>query len=116
MSKKDAQMSGSAVRKKAPSEWKKSFLKKKSFQFFSIDKIFKNVWYIFLKYMGLEIYNFWWFHGSEKLFFKGKLLIKPKQQKFKEISLTILDKIISQVISQNFYKIGLSPKELELLE
>ena len=58
--------------------------------------------------MGFEIFNFWWFHGSEKLFLTTKLLIKRKWQKIK--------KTISQIIQKNFCKIGLNPKELELLE
>ena len=38
--------------------------------------------------MGLEVFNFWWFHGSEKLFFTTKLLIKHEPQKFEKISHT----------------------------
>ena len=66
--------------------------------------------------MHLEIFPFWWFYGSKKSFLTTKLLIKREIQKIKKIPHTILDKIFSQIISQNFYKIGLNPKELELLE
>ena len=45
-----------------------------------------------------------------------KLLIKLDRQKIKKIPHTVLETIISQIISQNFYKIGLNPEELELLE
>ena len=66
--------------------------------------------------MGLEIFNFRWFFGSEKLFFTIKLLIKLDRQKIKKIPRTVLETIISQIILQNFCKIGLNPGELELLE
>ena len=70
--------------------------------------------------MGLEILNFRQFFGSEKLFFTIKLLIKLDRQKIKKkkkkIPHTVLETITSQIISQNFCKIGLKPKELELLE
>ena len=54
--------------------------------------------------MGLDKYNFWWFYGFEKLFFTTKLLIKHKQQKIKKTQHTVKEKIISQIISQNFCK------------
>ena len=66
--------------------------------------------------MGLEIFNFRWCFGSEKLFFTIKLLIKLDWQKTKKIPPTILEPVISQIILQNFCKIGLNPGELELLE
>ena len=65
--------------------------------------------------MGLEIFNFWWVFGSEKLFFTIKLLIKLDRQKIEKITHTILEKINSQIISLNFCKIGLNSEELELL-
>ena len=64
--------------------------------------------------MGL--FNFRWFFGSTKLFFTIKLLIKLDRPKNKEIPHTALETIISQIILQNFYKIGLNPGEMELLE
>ena len=66
--------------------------------------------------MGLEIFNFRWFFGSEKLFFTIKLLIKLDRQKIKKIPHMVLETIISQIILQNLCKIGLNPGELELLE
>ena len=66
--------------------------------------------------MGVKIFNFYWFFGSEKLFFTIKLLIKLDRQKIKKIPRTVLETIISQIILQNFCKIGLNPGELELLE
>ena len=65
--------------------------------------------------MGLEIFNFWWVFGSEKLFFTIKLLIKLDRQKIEKITHTDLEKINSQIISLNFCKIGLNSEELELL-
>ena len=49
--------------------------------------------------MILEIFNFRWFSGSEKLFFSIKLLINLDWQKNMKISLTILEVIILQIIS-----------------
>ena len=66
--------------------------------------------------MSLEIFNFRWFYGSEKLFFSMKLLIKLDRQKTKKIPHTVLETIILQIISQNFCKIELKPEELQLLE
>ena len=40
---------------------------------------------------------------------------KLDRQKIKKIPHTVLETIISRIISQNFFKIGLSPEELELL-
>ena len=56
------------------------------------------------------------FFGSKKLLFAIKLLKKLDRQKIKKIPHRVLEKIISQIISQNFCKIGLNPEELELLE
>ena len=42
--------------------------------------------------------------------------MKHDQQKMKNIPHSVLKKIISQIISQNFCKVGLNPKEFELLE
>ena len=50
--KNDAQISGFAVVKKAPSPWKKNFLKKKFFQLICTDKIYKTVCGNFLKING----------------------------------------------------------------
>ena len=61
------------------------------------------------------MFKFWWFYSTEKLFFPKKMLIKRKQ-KIKKISHIAFEKIISHIISQNFGKIALNPKELELLE
>ena len=66
--------------------------------------------------MGLEIFNFRWFFGSTKLFLTIKLLIKLDRPKNKETTRIVLETIISQIILQNFCKIGLNPGELELLE
>ena len=54
---------------------------------------------IFLKWMVLKIFNFQWFYGSEKLFFSIKLLINLDWQKNKKIPHTVLEIIISQIIS-----------------
>ena len=56
--------------------------------------------------------------GNFKLFFKtNKIINKWEQQKFKKIPHTVLEKIFSQnLISENFCKIELNPKDLELLE
>ena len=45
-----------------------------------------------------------------------KWLIKREQKKIKKIPHIVLETIIWQIISQNFYNTGSSPKELELLE
>ena len=66
--------------------------------------------------MGLEIFNFRLFFGSEKLFLTMKLLINLDQQKIKKIPHNVLETIISQIILQNLCKIGLNPEELEVLE
>ena len=66
--------------------------------------------------MGLEKFKFGWFWGSEKLLFTIKLSIKLDRQKIKKIPHTVLETIISQIMSQNFCKIGLNSEELELLE
>ena len=68
------------------------------------------------KEMGLEIFNFRWFFGSEKLLFTIELLIKLDQQKIKNISHVVLEIITLQIILYNFCKIGLNLEELELLE
>ena len=88
MEKYDAQISRVAVVKKAWSPWKKFFSKKISFQLICTDNTTK--WYaeFLLKQMGLEIFNFRWFFGSEKLFFPTKLLIKLDRQKIKKIPQT----------------------------
>lgn len=66
--------------------------------------------------MSIKIFNFWWSHGSEKLFFRTKSLIKCKRKKIKKILHIYLQKVISQIILQSFCKIRSNPKELELLE
>ena len=48
--------------------------------------------------MGLEIFNFRWFFGSEKLFFTIKLLIKLDRQNVKKIPQTDLETIILEII------------------
>ena len=47
--------------------------------------------------MGLEIFNFRWVFGSEKLFFTIKLLIKLDRKKMKKIPHTVLETIILQI-------------------
>ena len=49
------------------------------------------------------------------MLFTTKLFIKCEQEKVNETTSTVLENIVSQIISQNFSKIGLNPKELELL-
>ena len=66
--------------------------------------------------MGLDILNFWWFYGYEKLLFTEKLLVKRKLQKIKKTPHTVLEKIILQIISKNFCKVILNSKELKLLK
>ena len=94
MEKNDAQISGFSVVKKAPSPWRKCFSKKKSVQLICTDTIFKTVCGIFFEIMGLEIFNFWWFYSSEKLFFSIKLLTKLDWHENKKIPHTILETII----------------------
>ena len=45
-----------------------------------------------------------------------KILTKLAEQKIKKTLHAFLETIISQIISQNFFKIILNPKELERLE
>ena len=99
MEKNDAQISHVAVVKKASSHWKKIFQKKKnpSCLYVQITPT-KQCEEIFSKKMGLKIFNFPWFFGSEKLFFTIKLLIKLDQQKIKKTLHTVLETIISQII------------------
>ena len=98
-------MSGFAVEKKTPK------LKKKIFEKIpSSLTVHGN-----LKQMGLEKFSFGRFHGSENLSFTTKLLINHERQKITKIMDTVLENF-SQIISQNFCKIGLNPKGLELLE
>ena len=65
--------------------------------------------------MCLEIFGFRWFYGSTKLGFH-RIINKMEGQKIKKIRPTFLVKIFSQIVSQYFYKIGLNPKQLDLLE
>ena len=74
-----------------------------------VRKSFLNKW--FSRYLSIGD-----FKVSKKLFFTIKLLIKLDRQKIKKILHTVLETIISRIISQNFCKIGLNPGELELLE
>ena len=108
--KYSAQISVFLVVKKAPNTWKNNSQKNMSNFFVQIISS-KQFGEIFLKWMVLKIFNFQWFCSSEKLFFSIKLLINLNWQKN-----TTLEIIVSQVISYNFCKIGLNPKELELLE
>ena len=48
--------------------------------------------------MGLEIFNFRLFFGSEKLFFTIKLLVKLDEQKIKKFPHTVLETILSQIM------------------
>ena len=112
----DAQMNGLAVVKKVPSQWKNFFWKKIPSSLLLKRRSSKWSAEFFMKLTGPEIFNFWWFHGSEKFFFTTKLLIKHERQKIKKILHTVLEKIISQNISQNICKIGLTEADLGLLE
>ena len=98
--KNEAQISGFAVVKKLQVIREKIYWKKAPSSCFCTDKVFKTV----SGEVGLEIFNFWWFYGFEK-FFTAKSLIKLERQKIKNISHTVLDKIIFQIISENFSKI-----------
>ena len=103
-----------AAVKKAPSLERKIFLKKNSSSLFV--QIRSSRWCAeFLKNKWVSRYlTFGDF--SKKSFFTIKLLIKLDRQKIEKIPHTVLEKIISQIIPQNFYKVGLNPEELELLE
>ena len=85
--------SGFAVAKKAPSPRNKFFQKKKLFHRICAEMIFKTLCGNFLKINGSrDIY-------SEKLFFTITLLIKLDRQKINKIPHTVLETIISQIIS-----------------
>ena len=56
------------------------------------------------------ILRFW------KIALYSKTINKTRSRKIKKIPYTVLKTIISQIIMQNFYKIGWNPEELELLE
>ena len=51
-----------------------------------------------------------------KIVFLNKIIDKTRKAKNEVNSVTVLEKIISKIIWQNFRKIGLNPKELELLD
>ena len=73
-----------------------NFLKKKSFQLICPDKIFKTVC------------------GN---YFKINCVVNKRQKtRIKKIPHIVLETIISQIISWNFCKIELNPREFELLE
>ena len=61
---------------------------------------------------SVQIFNLWLFHSSKNLFFTTKLVIKFEQQKIKKNPPIISENIITQTISQNFFKIGLNPNVL----
>ena len=112
----DAHISRVAVVEKDPSSWKKTFSKKNLSSFFVQIRPTELCADFFKKEMGLEIFNFRWFFGSEKLLFTIELLTKLDQQKIKNISHVVLEIITLQIILYNFCKIGLNLEELELLE
>ena len=64
--------------------FEKKFSKKKAFQLICRYKTYKTVCGNFLKITSLEIFNFRWIFGSEKLLFTTKLLIKLDRQKIKK--------------------------------
>ena len=97
--KNDAQINRVAVVKRAPSPLKKCFRKKNPFSLFVQIRPTKLCAEVFLKQTSLEIFNFRWFFGSEKLAFNIKLLMKLDRQRIKKIPHTILEtSIISQII------------------
>ena len=49
--------------------------------------------------MGLEIFNFGWFHGSKKLYFTTTLLIKCERQKVKICK----NEIQKSLVSKNYF-------------
>ena len=51
-----------------------------------------------------------------KIVFLNKIINKTRKAKNEVNSVTVLEKVISKIIWQNFRKIGLNPKELELLD
>ena len=116
MEKNDAQISRAAVVKKPPSPWKKFFQRKVLSPLYVKTRSTNRCVEIFSKKMGRETFKFRWFFSSKKLFFTIKLSIKLDQQKIKKITRNVLETIISQIILVKFYKIGLNPEELELLE
>ena len=92
--------------------------KKKSFQLICADMIFKTVseWNFFSNKWVSRHLTFGDFTVPKKLFLRTKSLLKHTQQKIKKTLHILLEKIILHIISQNFCKIGLNPKELDLLE
>ena len=74
-----------AAVKKAPSKCKRLKKKKKPSSLL-LAKIFKKLrGNFFLKKIGQD-FNFWWFHGSKKLFFTKKSFTKRERQKNQENS------------------------------
>ena len=100
MEKNAAQISGFAVAKKAPSHWNKFFFEKKILPAYLCRCDLQNSMRIFFLNKWVSI----------------KLLMKLDRQKVKKIPRSVLETIISQIVSYNFSKIGLNPEELELLE
>ena len=96
MQKNDAQLSGFAVVKKAPSQWKKRFLKKKFPAFF-------------VNIRNLRYLTYGDFTVPKNCSSQQNYYERQKTTSFWR-------KIISQIISQNLFKIGLNPKELELFD
>ena len=88
----------------------KIFFEKKSFWVICADKLF---W----KIDGFrDIINFGDF-TVPKIVLQNKIIFSIRErQKIKKIPHTVLEKIIWQIISQNFCRTRLSHKELELLE
>ena len=90
MQKNDFQRTGFAVMKKASKHQKKFFWKKNPSSLFLHIYLQISAQNFVFKLMGLEIFTFWWFYDSEKLFFSTKLLIKCKRQKIKRIPHAVL--------------------------
>ena len=72
--------------------------------------------FFFEKRIGLEIFNFCSFSRFRKIVLHNKNINKTRRPEIKKKPCTVLKKIISQIISQNFCKIELNPEKLEFLE
>ena len=68
------------------SHWKREFQKKKFFQLICTDKTYKTMCQNFLKQMGLEIFNFWWFFWFRKTVLHHKIINKTWSTKSQENS------------------------------
>ena len=72
-----------------------------------------QIFYKINRSQDIQLSLIFWF---QKAVLHQKLLIKLDRRKIRKMLQTVLETIVSQIILQNFCKIGLNPDELELLE